>query len=172
MLQSGHPSPHWGSLRISAIDSPLCSLSVLTSWASKSNMSRKFLAACTAPALLLLPPAAVAQTSQCQWVGSIWTCQQQQRSGVDWGAAIRSQQQQQQSLNWEALARQRAQNEQAQGQQNAAALDERQRNLRAEVGQMVADGRCDDAKKAALQAGEFELAERAMKLCTPAGAED
>ncbi len=37
--------------------------------------------------------------------------------------------------------------------------------LREEVGALVADGRCADARKTALRAGDFALADRAGSMC-------
>lgn len=39
--------------------------------------------------------------------------------------------------------------------------------LREEVGALVADGKCADARKAALRAGDFQLADRAAGMCQP-----
>lgn len=43
------------------------------------------------------------------------------------------------------------------------------RALRGEVGMAAAEGRCEDAVKLALKAGDFDLAERTRALCKPAG---
>ena len=45
-----------------------------------------------------------------------------------------------------------------------------QEALRQQVGRLAAGGRCDEAKKAALAEGDFDLAERAAALCVPAAA--
>lgn len=42
------------------------------------------------------------------------------------------------------------------------------RTLRQEVGAAAADGRCEDAVKIALKAGDFDLAERTKSLCSGA----
>jgi hypothetical protein len=39
--------------------------------------------------------------------------------------------------------------------------------LRATVGRLVANGQCESAKNMALQSGELDLAEQAMRLCKP-----
>jgi hypothetical protein len=36
------------------------------------------------------------------------------------------------------------------------------------VGSLAAEGKCDDARRAALKGGDFDLAERIMRLCLPA----
>ncbi|GFE72642.1 MULTISPECIES: hypothetical protein [Novosphingobium] len=44
----------------------------------------------------------------------------------------------------------------------------KQQGLREEVGALVADGKCADARKAALRAGDFALADQAGAMCKPA----
>lgn len=41
----------------------------------------------------------------------------------------------------------------------------RQQRLRQRVGRLIADGKCDDARKVALKAGDLDLAERVPQLC-------
>lgn len=63
--------------------------------------------------------------------------------------------------------------ERQQRQQAAEALEKAQiaqRNriwVRQRVGELVSSGQCDYAKSLAVHWGEFELAEQAMKFCTP-----
>ena len=38
-------------------------------------------------------------------------------------------------------------------------------DLRQKVGAMIADGKCDDAYRTALQAGDFEIAQQVQGLC-------
>ena len=42
-----------------------------------------------------------------------------------------------------------------------------QQDLRQKVGAMIADGKCDDAYRTALQAGDFEIAQQVHGLCQP-----
>jgi hypothetical protein len=62
------------------------------------------------------------------------------------------------------------QQQEALRQQQASADQERHSSLESrnrEIGSLMADGRCDDARKAALQAGDFDLAGRVKDLCAP-----
>lgn len=154
------PTSHAGSRRRSSIDSPLFFLcSVL--WGDKSNMSRKF------PTLALLgalafAPSAMAQSSTCRWVFNEWTCQGPHR-GVDMMGAVRAGQD-------AARPNPSAQPQAGQNDDNdgtfAAFLEQRRsRQLRAKVGKLIADGKCPDARQAALKAGDFALVHEIEGLC-------
>ena len=49
---------------------------------------------------------------------------------------------------------------------NAASSDTRQ-DLSREVGKLIADGHCDDAKKLALRHGDLDLAKQVKDYCAP-----
>lgn len=50
----------------------------------------------------------------------------------------------------------------------AEAVTEKREALQRSVSQAVLEGRCDDARRIALEAGDLDAADKAMRLCTPA----
>ncbi|EQB13013.1 hypothetical protein [Novosphingobium lindaniclasticum] len=95
-----------------------------------------------------------AQTSTCYRLGNIASCSLQPNG--DENPAQRRYSGFQEA---ERLRKDNADREEAQKQQG----------LLEEVGALVADGRCSDARKTALRAGDFALADRAGGMCKPAG---
>ncbi|WP_395393737.1 hypothetical protein [Novosphingobium sp. BL-8A] len=97
---------------------------------------------------------AMAQTATCYRLGNVTSC------GLHDGVSGDNPAQQRYS-SFNEVERLRGKNEER---------DEvrKEQGLREEVGALVADGRCEDAKKAALRAGDFELADRAAAACQPA----
>jgi hypothetical protein len=95
----------------------------------------------------------MAQTSTCYRLGNIASCSVQPNSGEN---PI-----QQRHAGFQEVDRLHKENEDREEAQ-------RQQGLREEVGALVADGRCADARKTALKAGDFALADRADEMCAPA----
>lgn len=91
------------------------------------------------------------QTTQCQWVGSIWTCNtpQQPRSipPIDY--------------------RPPAQPDAGESFRNAyqAGQAMRRQETRRKIGKLIADGNCKDAMAAALRSGDLTLAGEVRSLC-------
>ncbi|MFK4873953.1 hypothetical protein [Novosphingobium sp. ZW T3_23] len=110
-----------------------------------------------APVLLTasLPAAspASAQTSTCYRLGNIASCSVQPGNGDNPA--------QQRYSGFQEVERLRKQNEEQEDMR-------REQGLREEVGALVADGNCAEARKAALRAGDFALADRAGAMCRPA----
>lgn len=115
-------------------------------------------------ALLLL-----AQQTTCQWIGTVWTCNQQRSPGIDWSLArppapnnnvfdaFRRGQ--------EDAARQRAYEQQQQQQLDAMRRSEAGQQLRRAVGSLIASGKCEQAVDTALRGGDLDLASQAQNLC-------
>jgi len=97
---------------------------------------------------------AMAQTATCYRLGNVTSCGL--RDGVSGDNPA-----QQRYSSFNEVERLRDKNEER---------DEarKEQGLREEVGALVADGKCEEAKKAALRAGDFELADRAAAACQPA----
>lgn len=108
--------------------------------------------ATTALALVIVAASpAVAQTSTCYRLGNIASCTVQPGTLGDNPA-------QQRYSGFQEVERLRDKNE------DREAFRQEQ-GLREEVGSLVADGRCADARKAALRAGDFALADQAGSMC-------
>lgn len=135
--------------------------------------------------ILLLASAGQAgaqTTTKCGFELGVWTCKSQPSQGI-WGA---------QPNAMDAFNRGREQSMRFQAEQNARALEqlqiqqaieaEQQRQIladkanaqaindqstRAHIAGLVRDGDCEGAKKAALDRGDLDLAEQAMRLCAP-----
>lgn len=130
------------------------------------------------PLCLMAFPAS-AQNTQCQWIGQVWNCEQQQRSGVDFG--ILQQQnpaasamdgfergrQLRAQADAEAARREvfEAQRQAYAAQQRASGAEIEQRALGRRAGELVAAGRCPDAEALALQSGAFDLANSIRAYC-------
>ena len=97
---------------------------------------------------------AMAQTETCYRLGNVMSC------GIRDGVSGDNPAQQRYS-SFNEVERLRDKNE----ERDAA---RKEQGLREEVGALVADGKCEDAKKAALRAGDFELADRAAAACQSA----
>ncbi|MEE4450490.1 hypothetical protein [Novosphingobium resinovorum] len=111
--------------------------------------------AVTAIALAVLATSpALAQTSTCYLLGNVSACSVRPGDGSDNPA-------QQRYSSFQEVERLRRQNE-----EREAARQEQ--GLREEVGGLVADGKCADARKVALRSGDFELADQAGAMCQPA----
>ncbi len=102
----------------------------------------------------LFASPATAQTATCYRLGNVTSC------GLGDGVSGDNPAQQRYS-SFNEVERLRDKNEER---------DEARKELglREEVGALVADGKCEDAKKAALRAGDFELADRAAAACQSA----
>ncbi len=94
-----------------------------------------------------------AQTSTCYRLGNIASCSVQPGNGDNPA--------QQRYAGFEEVERLRKQNEEQEDMR-------REQGLREEVGALVADGNCTEARKVALRAGDFALADRAGAMCKPA----
>lgn len=138
-------------------------------------------------ALAIVGSSASAQTTNCHWVGQTWTCDTVPRTQLDpniilhagdalrampnYGdvmeqrAAIRARQQAQAEHDAAYAQAQRDRLEaQQRGQQDDAARQQRD-SLRQRVGQMVSGGDCAGAQSAALEGGDFELANQVKSYC-------
>lgn len=123
-----------------------------------------------------------AQTTQCRWVGNVWTCDQQRQSTVDWSRGIIQQDPGQTFMDAYSRARQQREAEERQRQlsesysNSRAELNSAQQRLtelqleretaRVDVGRMLAAGDCQGAQSRALAAGEIELAQQAKSYCS------
>lgn len=113
---------------------------------------------------VLLPASPVlGQTSTCQWVGSVWTCQGPRR-GVDMMGAVRAGQ----DLipSYRDTERADAERRQIEEQTAALAMQRKSHELRAQVGGLLAEGKCDDARQMALKAGDLGLAREVQGFCS------
>ena len=123
----------------------------------------KFVLASLAALLVSSPTAA--QTSSCGMEWGRWVCRQQPSygdplDGVQKGQAFVN------GLFAQRRAREAAAQQSVAADQSSAAGDRRESLLR-EVGGLVAAGKCTEAKKIALSRGDFDLAERTQRLCSP-----
>lgn len=117
----------------------------------------------TVIALLLLPAVASAQSTNCQWIGQVWTCNTpRQGSGIDFGLIDNGPDSS--SVMADIVAARRAR-EQADLAARAQQQSEAPQQLRAAVGQLVAEGRCPDAQRLAVANGDFVLAEQVRAYC-------
>jgi hypothetical protein len=139
-------------------------------------------------ALVVLGSAASAQTTNCHWVGRTWTCDTAQRTTLDpniilhagdalrtlptYGdvmeqhAAIQARQQAQaeREITYEQEKHDRLEAQQR-DQQDYAARQQRE-SLRQRVGQMVSGGDCAGGQSAALEGGDFDLANQVKTYCS------
>ena len=109
-------------------------------------------------AFLSLPSAA--QTSTCYLLGNVSSCSVRSGGASDNPAWQRY-------SAFQELERQRNENQQRREDEENLAQARKGQELRETVGALVADGKCAIAKRAALQAGDFALAEQAASLCEP-----
>ena len=93
-----------------------------------------------------------AQTSTCYRLGNIASCSLQPNGGEN--------PVQQRYSGFQEVERLRKDNEDREEAQ-------KQQGLLEDVGALVADGRCSEARKTALRAGDFALADRAGAMCKP-----
>lgn len=132
---------------------------------------------------LSLAAPATAQTTNCQWFGSTWSCNstqpvQPQGGGIDWGILQRgeqerAQQQAQQQQYWADLNRQQQEQKAAHDRQVQESYDraqaelaqQKQALLREDVGRLLQAGDCQGAQNKALAAGDIELAAKAKDFC-------
>ena len=123
--------------------------------------------------LATLGSAASAQTTNCHWVGQTWTCDTgpgttldpsiilQAGRGVPSISDLVGDRQKNIAGQQEIDARKAAIVE----HQRALAAAERQRALSEKVGGLAASGDCAGAQSAALDAGDFELANQVKSYC-------
>lgn len=122
--------------------------------------------------LALTPASAFGQTS-CQWIGPVWTCnQQQQAPSVDW--SILQRQNQAPAPNtyndiMRGAAEQEAANARAKAARKSLSDNQNARALREAVGGLVAEGHCERATKLSLEQGDFALAHEVQQFCHDAG---
>lgn len=69
--------------------------------------------------------------------------------------------------SYEDQERRQLENRRAHAELDAARSRQRGISLREKVGGLVAEGKCDDARKVALTGGDFDLADLAAKSCSP-----
>jgi predicted solute-binding protein len=123
--------------------------------------------------LVVVPGCAIAQSSQCQWIGSIWSCQQQQNQipTPDYGSLIRQQEQNQERLQQtinnaiEARRRQNAEQAQLASQHSVDRAQANQEFIQKRVGVLAASGDCKNAEALAMENGMIELANQATTYC-------
>lgn len=126
--------------------------------------------------ILLLAVPAQAQTTTCGWELGKWVCRQ--RPGVNFQAfdPYASMREGQEFADRLIENQRRRQNEDAQirDAHTQAVAQARQRQEAGEaaqarrlIGKATADGHCDLAKQAALELGDFDLAEQVGRLCVP-----
>jgi len=108
-------------------------------------------------AAMLWAPA-VAQTSSCEWIGTQWVCRQEQAPQRRPSPQLNFN-----TTNPTAEAYRRAEEAGRLRQQDR---DERDyQEFRALIGRTIAEGRCADARAAALRAGELSLAAEVDQIC-------
>lgn len=123
--------------------------------------------------LVVVPGCAFAQSSQCQWIGNIWSCQQQQNQipTPDYGSMIRQQQQNQERLQQtidnatEARRRQKAEQAQLAGQHQVERAQANQEFIQKRVGVLAASGDCKNAEGLAMENGMVDLANQVTTYC-------
>ena len=132
-------------------------------------------------AFVASPAMAQSANTNCTTYGGVTNCHTQTIPGPDYDSINRQQAENQQQLNQSfynlGLAlrarRERAQQRKLIEQQALAAQQQQQaelvqQNLRADVGRLVASGQCASAVNLAASAGNFDLAQQAKSVCTPA----
>ncbi|MFT4053718.1 MAG: hypothetical protein QM681_04370 [Novosphingobium sp.] len=97
--------------------------------------------------------AAMAQTASCYRLGNVASCTTSRTMGDNPA--------QQRYSGFQEVERLRDKNEEREAVRQ-------EQGLREEVGALIADGKCSDARKAALRAGDFALAKEAGSMCEPA----
>jgi hypothetical protein len=97
--------------------------------------------------------AAMAQTASCYRLGNVASCTTTRTMGDNPA--------QQRYSGFQEVERLRDKNEEREAVRQ-------EQGLREEVGALIADGKCADARKAALRAGDFALAKEAGSMCQPA----
>jgi hypothetical protein len=114
-----------------------------------------------------LAAPAFAQTSTCQWIGNVWTCNTPRQSpGIDWGLQNR-QPEQPSVMDSFRHGYEDGQLRRRQEQQNLA--DEQARLVTQNAAQMVAAGKCRDAGQYAAANGQFKLATDIANYCAANG---
>lgn len=135
-------------------------------------------------AALALGGTASAQTTDCRWIGSVWSCNTNQppplssANPLNYGDAMRAGQAlvpdyQQQELRRQQIEEQRQRIRQQQADASyaraqreiAAQRAEREAGIRRDVGNMLASGDCEGAQKLALSTGSIDLANQAKAYC-------
>lgn len=116
----------------------------------------------------LCATSAEAQTTSCRWVGSVWYCDaapSSDASKLDYGKVIRDGQ----SLipDYQESENLRLRNEALRAERNRIRATEQRNQLAAKVAKIASEGRCDDARKAALAGGDIELAKLVVEVCKP-----
>lgn len=112
----------------------------------------------------------LAQQTNCRWMGSIWSCDTQapppqNQTQLDYGSLLQSGGDAVGS--YERARRLREEDEQMRAQTELIKRQSKAQAIRDKVGKLASEGKCDDARKAALAGGEIELAKIVMEVCTP-----
>ena len=120
-------------------------------------------------ALIALGSAAGAQTTNCHWAGQIWTCDTQHQTELDPNIILHAN---------DAFARMPTYQERVAEQQKIELENlrveqhnidvrtaEAKKALGGRIGKMVSDGNCSGAQAAALEAGDFDLANQVKSYC-------
>lgn len=111
-----------------------------------------------------LAGGAQAQTATCQNYGSYSQCQLQPQPNYGVVAPPSP------FESMETVGRLLMYRQQLEAVREAQAQAGAEAGQRRIIGRMVAEGRCDDAKRFALALGRFDIAEEAVRVCTPASA--
>lgn len=106
----------------------------------------------SAAAALLAAAPSSAQTATCYRLGNVASCTTSPAMGDNPA--------QQRYSGFQEVERLRDKNE----ERDAVRQEQ---GLREDVGALVADGKCADARKMALRAGDFALADKAGSMCAP-----
>jgi hypothetical protein len=135
-------------------------------------------AAAIAGASLALPSHAQTSNTRCTTTFGVTNCTTQQQPGINWG--IINQQRQEQLLNplnaYQQGLEARRQREAAEAQRESLRIaqqeaaqqqetEDQQRELGRQAGKLVAEGKCDEARTLALDAGNFDLAHKVNEYC-------
>lgn len=112
----------------------------------------------------LVATPATAQTTNCRWMGNIWTCNTQQppapSRGIDWRVLQDAHRQgQEDRARQDALQQQHFQQQQEQFDRTARDI------LRRAVANDLANGNCASAQNRALTAGDIEMAGQVRQFC-------
>jgi hypothetical protein len=115
--------------------------------------------------ILALAGVGGGQTTNCQWIGNTWTCNTpQQQPGVDWRSAPRPETNSAENL-YDTMQRAHADREAVELQNAQRAAQIKRQELYAYVGKLAAGGDCASASRVALEAGDFELADKVKAYC-------